>query len=153
MKNLTLIKAVFKVHKHFCVKDYISRFYLRNRYHFVKRVRVRSYSGPYFPAFGLNTDHNNSEYGQFLHSDKWEHKQPWNLTSTSGNVDVNGDTCFNSHGILAQLRLLETCQYLYQRALIVHLSVSRVKKELNLAVQYLNLRMLSGNLEILTVGV
>ena len=108
----------------------------------VKSVHVRSYSGPYFPAFGLNTDHNNSEYGQFLHSDKWEHKQPWNLTSASGNVDVNGDTC-----------LLETRQHLYQRALIVHLSVSRLKKELNLAVQYLNLRMLSGKLEILTVGV
>ena len=23
--------------------------------HFVKRVRIRSYSGPYFPTFGLNT--------------------------------------------------------------------------------------------------
>ena len=25
-------------------------------YHCVKRVRIRSYSGPYFPAFGLNTE-------------------------------------------------------------------------------------------------
>ena len=24
--------------------------------HCVKRVRIRSYSGPYFPAFGLNTE-------------------------------------------------------------------------------------------------
>ena len=24
--------------------------------HFVKRVRIRSYSGPYFPTFGLNTE-------------------------------------------------------------------------------------------------
>ena len=32
--------------------------------HCVKRVRIRSYSGPYFPAFGLN----NSEYGLFLRS-------------------------------------------------------------------------------------
>ena len=24
--------------------------------HYVKNVRIRSYSGPYFPAFGLNTD-------------------------------------------------------------------------------------------------
>ena len=26
------------------------------------------FSGPYFPAFGLNTDQNTSEYGHFLHS-------------------------------------------------------------------------------------
>ena len=47
---------------------------------FVKSVRVRSYSGPHFPAFGLsispyslrmckNADQNNSEYGHFLRSD------------------------------------------------------------------------------------
>ena len=29
----------------------------------VKRVRIRSHSGLYFPAFGLKTDQNN-EYGQ-----------------------------------------------------------------------------------------
>ena len=47
----------------------------------VKNVRIRSYSGPYFPTFGLNmkrysvslqmreyTDQNNSEYGHFLRS-------------------------------------------------------------------------------------
>ena len=33
---------------------------------FVKSVRIWSFSGPYFPAFGLNTDQKNSEYGQFL---------------------------------------------------------------------------------------
>ena len=31
----------------------------------MKSVRIRSYSGPYFSAFGLNTDQNNSEYGHF----------------------------------------------------------------------------------------
>ena len=43
--------------------------------HCVKSVRIRSYSGPYFHAFGLitgrmreNTDQNNSEYGHFSHS-------------------------------------------------------------------------------------
>ena len=43
--------------------------------HCVKSVHVWSYSGPYFPAFGLNievmrenTDQNNSEYGHFLRS-------------------------------------------------------------------------------------
>ena len=34
--------------------------------HCVKSVRIRSFSGPYFPAFGLNTNHKNSEYGHFL---------------------------------------------------------------------------------------
>ena len=51
----------------------------------MKSVRIRSYSGPYFPAFGLNTkeilrispysvrmrengEQNNSEYGHFLRS-------------------------------------------------------------------------------------
>ena len=36
--------------------------------HCVKCVRIRRYSGPYFLAFGLNTDQNNSEYRHFLHS-------------------------------------------------------------------------------------
>ena len=34
-------------------------------YHCVKSVRIRSYSGLCFSAFGLNTDQNNSEYGHF----------------------------------------------------------------------------------------
>ena len=34
------------------VYDYTTK--LRN--HCVKSVRIRSYSGPYFPAFGLNTE-------------------------------------------------------------------------------------------------
>ena len=34
----------------------------------VKSERIRSYYGRYFPAFGLNTDQNNSEYGHFLRS-------------------------------------------------------------------------------------
>ena len=33
-------------------------------YHCIKSVRIRSYSGQYFSAFGLN----NSEYEHFLHS-------------------------------------------------------------------------------------
>ena len=37
-------------------------------YHWVKSVRIRSYSGPYFPAFGLSTDQNNSESGRFSYS-------------------------------------------------------------------------------------
>ena len=48
--------------------------------HFVS-VRIRSFSGPYFPAFGMNTDairiwenadQKNSKYGHFLRSDRYE---------------------------------------------------------------------------------
>ena len=34
-------------------------------YDYVKSVRIRSYSGPYFPVFELNTGQNNSKYGHF----------------------------------------------------------------------------------------
>ena len=33
--------------------------------HCAKSVSIRSYSRSYFPAFGLNTNQNNSEYGHF----------------------------------------------------------------------------------------
>ena len=36
--------------------------------HCVKSVRIRSFSGPYFPSFGLNTHQKNSEYGHFSRS-------------------------------------------------------------------------------------
>ena len=68
--------------------------------HFVKSARIRSYSGPYFPAFGLNTerysvslciqhsvrilenaDQNNSEYGHFLRSANKENLSSPALTS------------------------------------------------------------------------
>ena len=56
--------------------------------HCVKSVRVRSYSGPYFPAFGLNaekyevrmrenTNQNNSEYEHFLRSGSEGENIPW----------------------------------------------------------------------------
>ena len=50
-----------KDHRTFTRSDY--------RTYCVKKIRIRSYSGPYFPGFGLNTDQNNSEYGHFLRSD------------------------------------------------------------------------------------
>ena len=34
----------------------------------MKNLRIRSFSGPSFPAFGLDTDQNNSEYGHFSRS-------------------------------------------------------------------------------------
>ena len=36
--------------------------------HCVRSVRIWSFSGPYFPAFGLNTDQKNSEYEHFSRS-------------------------------------------------------------------------------------
>ena len=43
--------------------------------HCVKSVRIRSFSGPYSPAFGMNTNQKNSEYGHFSRSG-------WNQTFT-----------------------------------------------------------------------
>ena len=52
----------------------------KNTFHSVKNGRIRSYSGPYFLAFGLNTEtpysvrmrentnQSNFEYGHFLRS-------------------------------------------------------------------------------------
>ena len=45
-----------------------SDFVISGIFHCVKSARIRSYSGPYFPALGLNTDQNKSEYGHFLPS-------------------------------------------------------------------------------------
>ena len=39
-------------------------------FHYVKSVRIWSYSGPCFPAFGRNTDQDNSKYGQVLRNFK-----------------------------------------------------------------------------------
>ena len=38
--------------------------------HCMKSIRIRSYSGPYFLAFRLKTDKNNSKYGHFLRSER-----------------------------------------------------------------------------------
>ena len=35
----------------------------------MKIVRIRRYSGPHFPTFGLNADQNNSENGHFLRTE------------------------------------------------------------------------------------
>ena len=40
--------------------------------HCVKIVRIRCFFGPHFPAFGLNTDQKNSEYGHFSRSTTFE---------------------------------------------------------------------------------
>ena len=38
--------------------------------HCVKSVRIRSFTGPYFPGFGLNTDQKKAEYEHFSRSGK-----------------------------------------------------------------------------------
>ena len=60
------------------IKDKVKIFYLL---YYTKSGRIRSYFGPHFPAFGLNTlysvrmrenvDQNNSKYGQFPRSDNF----------------------------------------------------------------------------------
>ena len=41
--------------------------------HCVKSVHIRSYPGPHFPTFGLNTERiNNPEYGHFSRSDLYK---------------------------------------------------------------------------------
>ena len=47
---------------------FISKYVLHLRPTCAKGFRIWSYSSPYFPAFGLNADQNNSEYGHFLRS-------------------------------------------------------------------------------------
>ena len=37
--------------------------------HYLKSFRIRSFSGPYFPIFGLNIYHKESKYGHFSRSD------------------------------------------------------------------------------------
>ena len=39
--------------------------YLKRAFSGFFSIRIRSFSGPYFPEFGLNTDQKNSEYGHF----------------------------------------------------------------------------------------
>ena len=60
--------------------------------HCVKRVRIQSFSGPYFPAFPgpysvrmrENTDQKNFQYGHFTHSD---YLNTFNLGSCDKNLD------------------------------------------------------------------
>ena len=43
--------------------------------HCIKSVCIESYSGPYFPALGMNTGQNNSGYGHFSSSEQVTVKQ------------------------------------------------------------------------------
>ena len=60
--------------------------------HYVKSVRIRNFPGPYFPAFGLNTDQKNSEYGHFsriVSFDKKLHCLAFSLSSILKKAALN----------------------------------------------------------------
>ena len=61
MKFVNLEKALeyLKIQESFteyylCIKEYFDMLFFTR--HCIKSVRIRSYSGPYFTAFGLNTE-------------------------------------------------------------------------------------------------
>ena len=76
-RNMQLVYSRTKLGTKFNVKDNTKK--ERHHDHSVKSVRIRSYSGPYFPvsahrisSFSVrmwkNTDQNNSDYGHILRS-------------------------------------------------------------------------------------
>ena len=83
--------------------------------HCVKSVRIRSYSGPYFPEFGLSTDQNNSEYRHFLCSDNLSVQSMFTLiTSASLKYIIKlkkspGKNCLGYLGYTYDLNLETFC--------------------------------------------
>ena len=88
--------------------------YDTSKQHCIKSVRIRSYSGPHFPAFGLNTefcispysvqmrenaDQNNSEYGHFFCAVQysshiqhwWEFCSYWNANPFNASFNDNAE--------------------------------------------------------------
>ena len=61
----------------------------------VKNVRIRSYSGPYFPAFGLNTERYGdiSPYSVQMWGNTDQNNPEYRYTSRS---DVFSETCLKS---------------------------------------------------------
>ena len=91
-----------------------------NVIHCIKSVRIRSYSGPYFPAFGLNsdirsispysgrmwenTDQNNSEYGHFSRSNSFI-----DITKSLNSFSLN-----TPHPQPPALQFFSSLQFLFQ---------------------------------------
>ena len=73
----------FSVLRKYFVKLLVDDSSLIASIHCVKRVRIRSFSGPYFPAFGPNTDQKNSEYGHFSRSDWFLYFQNYQIGSSA----------------------------------------------------------------------
>ena len=92
-----------------CITDNMKFYWVT---HYVKSIYIRSFSGPYFPAFGLhterygvkygkmpeNTDQKNSEYGHFLRSDK-RNIFNWKLRLTSLPNVLMSVTLVNVSGV------------------------------------------------------
>ena len=55
--------------------------------HCVKKVRIRNFSGPYFPTFGLNTE---SNYASLRVQSQCREKQTWKFTNTDTFHVVRG---------------------------------------------------------------
>ena len=66
--------------------------------HCAKSVRIRNYSGPYFPACRLNMDQNNSEYEDFLRTVKLSNKVC--CMRSSCNKDIIRFICENNRWCL-----------------------------------------------------
>ena len=75
---LEFMKYFYGFHQFWNSSKYFPHFHIfyNPSKHCVKIIRIRSYSGPYIPAFGLNTvrmrentDQNNSEYEHYWHSE------------------------------------------------------------------------------------
>ena len=63
--------------------------------HCVKRVRIWTYCGPYFPAFGPN----NSEYGHFLRTDIYQRKVAREINTAQTCLDFPGVSLGSLGGI------------------------------------------------------
>ena len=72
--------AVLPYYRHNVLSIYFHFRQIKRQIHCIKKVHIRSCSGPHFPSFGLNTercgvqmreneDQNSSEYGHFSRSD------------------------------------------------------------------------------------
>ena len=66
---LSLIAEILGCFLYFILAFKVAWEILSVKAHFVKSVRIRSYSGQIFPAFGLDMDQKNSKYGHFLCSE------------------------------------------------------------------------------------
>ena len=47
--------SIMLLHRSMQTRSFLKHLYLLQRHHCVKSVRIQSFSGPYIPAFGLNT--------------------------------------------------------------------------------------------------
>ena len=56
--------------------------------HCVKSIRIRSYSGPYFPEFGLNTErYSISPYSVWMRENEYQNNSEYGHFSRSENVN------------------------------------------------------------------